>query len=140
VANANQTFFIPQSIRRLRLSNLPQSCELASALRRLRISTFDDLTGASLRDLQRVSKRGTALFLELGRLIERARLGEFAVPPSQRGTPHLVAGHHRSGRISSNSHGIEDRTVGDNTVSESPTDEVIFIPSFGSRSLPFIRG
>src|SRR5438046_1201367 len=119
VVNANQTFFIPASIRRLRLSNLPRSRELASALRRLRISTFDDLTRASLLDFRRVSDKGTALFLEIGRLIERARRGEFAVLQAQGDTSNLVSGHRRSDRIFNNSHGIENRQVGDNTVSES---------------------
>lgn len=52
-------------------------------LRKLRISTFGDLTGVSLRDFQRVSDNGTALFLEIGRLIQRARQGDFAASPVQ---------------------------------------------------------
>jgi len=80
VAKAHQTFFIPESIRRLRLSDLPLSGELARVLRRLSVSTFADLAGASLRDFQRVSDMGIATFLEIGRLIERARAGDFTAP------------------------------------------------------------
>jgi hypothetical protein len=45
VRTADQTLFIPVSIRPLGLSAFPQSAELASTLRRLRISEFDDLIG-----------------------------------------------------------------------------------------------
>ena len=47
------------------------------------MSTLDNLSGVSLRDFQRVSENGTALFLEIGRLIEQARRGDFAIPRSE---------------------------------------------------------
>ena len=59
--------------------------ELASALRALRISTFHDLVGVWLRDLQRVSDKSAALFLELSRLIKLAAAGK-AASVSNRGT------------------------------------------------------
>ena len=59
--------------------------ELASALRTLHISTFHDLVGVSLRDLQRVSDKSAALFLELSRLIKLAAAGR-AASVSNRGT------------------------------------------------------
>lgn len=83
MAKANQTLFIPERIRRLRLSKLPLSAELASALGRLRIVTFDDLTGVSFRNFQRVSNTASALFVEIERLIQRARQGDFAPPAGQ---------------------------------------------------------
>ena len=63
---------IPRSIRNQRISKLSVTAELASALRTLRISTFSDLIGLSLRNLQRVSDNSSALFLELSRLIKLA--------------------------------------------------------------------
>ena len=76
---------IPRSIRRRRITELPMTGELASALRTLHISTFHDLVGVSLRDLQRVSDKSAALFLELSRLIKLAAAGR-AASVSNRGT------------------------------------------------------
>jgi hypothetical protein len=45
VKKSNQTFFILESIRRLRLSSLPLSAELAAVFKKLRIDTFRDLAG-----------------------------------------------------------------------------------------------
>jgi hypothetical protein len=126
MAKANQTFFIPENIRRLQFSGLPQSPELASVLRRLRASTLDDLCGTSLRDFQRVSDNGTALFLEVGRLIERARRGDFTISP---------VGNERLNSVSSrrlpplSSIPKEKGQAGRRSVSEAPTDETIFIPA-----------
>jgi hypothetical protein len=77
---------IPRSIRGRRISKLPLTGELASALQKLGISTFNDLIGISLRDLQRVSDKSAALFLELSRLIKvaapfRCDLSVFATTP-----------------------------------------------------------
>ena len=83
-----QIFFIkeaiPKSIRRLRFSKLPLTTELASALRRLHISTFNDLVGVSLRDFQRVSDKSAALFLELSRLIKVVATGNRGSLPAGR--------------------------------------------------------
>ena len=76
---------IPRSIRSQRITNLPMTGELASALQRLCISTFNDLIGLSLRDLQRVSDKSSGLFLELSRLIKLAAAGK-AASVSNRGT------------------------------------------------------
>jgi len=89
VVKGTQIFFIkeaiPNNIRRLQFSKLLHSAELGSALRSLGISTFNDLIGVSLRDLQRVSDKSAALFLELSRLIKLAAAGK-AVSISNRGT------------------------------------------------------
>src|SRR5206468_710130 len=69
--------------RTSRISEMKQSGDLARVLRKLRISTFGRLAGTSLRDLQRVSDTGTALFVEIEGLIQRARHGDFAAPPAQ---------------------------------------------------------
>ncbi len=132
MTKANQTFFIPESIRRLRLSELPLSGELARVLRRLRISTFEDLTGVSLSEFQRVSDSGTALFLEVGRLIQRARQGEFAAPPLQHASVKQVSGHSRFAGAPENAANTDcraqNRPINDRIVSESLQDETIFIP------------
>ncbi len=88
---------IPRNIRGQRITELPMTGELASALRTLRISTFHDLVGVSLRDLQRVSDKSAALFLELSRLIKLAAAGK-ADSVSNRGTG---GDSHRNGRSSS---------------------------------------
>ena len=75
-----QTFFIPESIRRMRLSGLNPSRALSSALRKMGVETFGDLSGVDLRHFQRVSKAGATLFVEVGELIRRARQGDFAAP------------------------------------------------------------
>ena len=89
MVKGTQIFFIkeaiPNNIRRLQFSKLPHSAELGSTLRSLGISTFNDLIGVSLRDLQRVSDKSAALFLELSRLIKLAAAGK-AVSISNRGT------------------------------------------------------
>ncbi len=52
---------IPKSIRRMRIARLLLTAHLASALRSLGISTFNDLVGVSLRDFHRVSDKSAAL-------------------------------------------------------------------------------
>jgi hypothetical protein len=103
VMKGTQIFFIkeaiPKSIRRLRLSSLPLTTELASGLRRLRISTFKDLVGVSLRDFQRVSNKSAALFLELSRLIKAVARGNGASIPAGGVRPNRL----RSSRYSSTS-------------------------------------
>lgn len=132
MAKANQTFLIPEAIRRLRLSELPLSGELAPALRRLRISTFDDLTGVSLRNFQRVSDRSTALFLEIGRLIQRARQGDLAASPVQHVRLKQASTHSRFPHVPERAlrtpTAALTRPINANVVSESPQDETIFIP------------
>ena len=103
VAIENQTFFIPESIRRLRLAELPVSGELAGRLRKMGISSLGDLAGASLRDFQRVSNKGRELFLEVVRLLQQARQAD----------PGLRAGH---------------RETDDGAALGPPRDETIFIP------------
>ncbi len=125
MARATQTFFIPESIRRLRLSNLPLSSELAAILHRLRVSSLGDLSGTSLRDFQSVSENGTVLFLETGRLIERARRGDFAIPPFRNAKLNPVVSQHRPRAKLVQ---MQRRHTPDNAVSEWPTDEAIFIP------------
>lgn len=134
MSKANQTFFIPESIRRLRLSELPLSRELASVLRRLRISTFEDLTGASLRDFQRVSDSGTALFLEIDQLIQRARHGDFAVPTLQQPSLNRLSGPSGVARApvpGANTARVgQTKPVADRLVAEPklPLEDAIFIP------------
>lgn len=77
--------FIPESLRHQRLSGLPRSAELASVLRKLRVSTLGELGGVSLSDFQRLSDQGVVLFLEAGRLIERTKRGDFAIIPFPKG-------------------------------------------------------
>jgi hypothetical protein len=107
VMKGAQIFFIkeaiPKSIRRLRLSSLPLTTELASALRRLRISTFKDLVGVSLRDFHCVSDKSAALFLELSRLIKVAAAGDAASLPID----HVKRDALRSSRYSSASRSPE---------------------------------
>ena len=101
MVKGTQIFFIkeaiPNNIRRLQFSKLPHSAELGSTLRSLGISTFNDLIGVSLRDLQRVSDKSAALFLELSRLIKLAAAGKTA-SVSKRGTG---GDHVRNARYSS---------------------------------------
>jgi hypothetical protein len=89
-----QIFFIkkaiPGSIRRLRLAKLPLTNDLASALRKLRISTFNDLVGVSLRDFQRVSDKSSALLLELSRLIKVVAIGNGGSLPASRVRPNRL--------------------------------------------------
>jgi hypothetical protein len=96
-----QIFFIkeaiPKSIRQLRFSKLSLTTELASALRRLHISTFNDLVGVSLRDFQRVSDKSAALFLELSRLIKVVATGNGGSLPAGRVRPNRL----RNNRYSS---------------------------------------
>jgi hypothetical protein len=96
-----QIFFIkkaiPWSIHRLRISKLPLTKDLASALRRLRISTFNDLVGVSLRDFQRVSDKSSALFLELSRLIKVVATGNGGSLSASRVRPNRL----RNNRCSS---------------------------------------
>ena len=125
MAKANQTFFIPESIRRLRLSSLSLSRELALVLRRLGVATLDDLCGVSLRDFQRVSVNGTASFLEIGRLIERARRGDFAIPPIQNAILNPVS-NRRPPAL--NSAIKAEARMNHKAVSEVTADEMIFIP------------
>lgn len=132
MAKANQTFFIPEGIRRLRLSETQPSGELARVLLKLRISTFGDLAGTSLRDFQRVSDISTALFLEIGRLIQRARQGDFAGPPAQHvrlkqdSSDSRVEGTLE--RAANADRRTENRRINAAAVSESQPDETIFIP------------
>jgi len=83
-----QTFFIPETIRRMRLFDLKPSPELSSALRKMRIDTFGDLSGVDFREFERVSRIGAALFLEVGELIRQARQGNFAAPSLARPERH----------------------------------------------------
>jgi hypothetical protein len=72
-----QTFFVPKEICGLRLSGLPMSAALASACKKLKIASFGDLSGLSLKDFKSVSSRSTTLVVEFRELIQRARNGEF---------------------------------------------------------------
>lgn len=132
MAKANQAFFIPESIRQLRPSNLPLSGELSRELRSLRVSTLDDLSGTSLRDFQRVSENGTVFFLEIGRLTARARGGEFAVPTFRNANLNSVVNHHRpSSKPVPKPKWRTPRTPDKAAASELPTDDTIFIPLAG---------
>lgn len=128
----NQTFFITENIRRLRLSELPLSGELVSLLRSVPIYTLGELAGISLRDFQRMSDRGTALFLEIGRLIERARRGGFAtaLQHQQGATQGLgrsrVRSHPRQ-RVDTKRR-KQNRGLGNTAIVGSQLDETIFIP------------
>jgi Sigma-70, region 4 len=72
-----QTLFIPEKIGKLRLFKLPLSASLFTALKRLKVETFGDLNGMTIKDFQRVSNTGTALFVELNGLTQRARNSDF---------------------------------------------------------------
>jgi DNA repair protein RadC len=72
------SLFIPEKISGQRLSRLPLSASLFAVLKKLMAETFGDLSGMTIRDFQRVSNRGTALFVELTNLAQRVRNGEFA--------------------------------------------------------------
>jgi hypothetical protein len=72
-----QSFFIPQKISGLRLSKLPLSDSLFSALKKLNVATFADLSGTTIKDFRSVSNRGSALFYELKNLTQRVRNGQF---------------------------------------------------------------
>ena len=132
MVKANQTFYIPEGIRRLRLFELPLTGELASVLRKLRISRFGDLAGVSLREYQRVSDIGTALFLEIGQLIQQARQGDFSEPPVQRMRMKQVPDHSRFADVLERSTSIDRRKqnkpMDDSIVVKSAEDETIFIP------------
>jgi hypothetical protein len=132
VAKANTTLFIPERIRQLRPSNLPLPSELASVLRKLRISTLDDLSAVALHDFQRVSGNGRALFLELGRLIERARRGAFPIPMRRTSRLGSVLCHRRA---EDNSTAPAQSRTHDKVVLELPEDETIFIP-LDARGIP----
>lgn len=129
---ANQTFFISAAIRQLRLSVLPLSNELGSVLRKLRISTFGDMTGVSLREFQHMSDRGTSLFLEIGRLIERTRQGDFAASLAKQPRLQQTLTRPRFPQVPKPLLPIpaarQTRPINAKTVSESPQDETIFIP------------
>jgi hypothetical protein len=132
VTTENQTLFIPENISRLRFSELSVSRKLASVLRRLRVSTFEDLAGVSLREFQRVSDSGTELFLEIGQLIQRARRGDFAAPPFQQvrvkqDFPRFRIVHLPE-RATNTDYDAQSKLANDRVNSESPQDETIFIP------------
>jgi hypothetical protein len=78
LATPIQSLFIPERISGLRLSRLPLSASLYATLKKLKVETVGDLSGMTIRDFQRVSNRGKALFFELTGLTQRARDGEFA--------------------------------------------------------------
>jgi len=80
-----QTFFIPKKISGLRLSKLPLTAPLLAVLKKLNVETFGDLSGMAIRDFQRVSNRGAALFAEMNGLTQRARNGDFAAIFGQSG-------------------------------------------------------
>lgn len=124
MAEANQTFFIPESVRRLRLSTLPLSTELASALRKLCVSVFDDLSGVSLRDFQRVAANGNALFSEIGRLLERARHGDFVVSLGRNMRLNTVSSH----RVAPNLAFKRQARPANEVLLEASAGETIFIP------------
>lgn len=95
-------------------------------LRRLRLSTFGDLSGGSLRDFQRVSDNGTALFMEIGRLIERARRGDFALPSMQSARLNPVSSRLSALNSSLNRNGAAHGKAVSETIAAG--DERIFIP------------
>ena len=65
---AIQIFFIPESLSERRFAGLPQSSELAGALKKLKIKSLGDLNGVSFKEFRKVSNKSSALVLELGNL------------------------------------------------------------------------
>jgi len=132
MARASQTFFVPESIREQRLSKLPLSRALACVLLRLDCRTFSDLAGVTLRDFERVSGRGRALFQELSELIQRARRGEFGPRPPHSTAPGQGANCPVSGAASA--HGAsaggeaQKPPAGDAGPRDSQDAETVFIP------------
>ncbi len=118
-------FFIPESIRRRRLSSLPRSAELAAVLRKLHVTTLDDLNQVSLRDFRRLSDNGTALFLEITRLVGQVRQGDFAIAPSRNQGRNLAANHR--GPLPDSAARKKGR-IPDQARLELETDEQILIP------------
>lgn len=137
---ATQTFFIPEKISGLRLSKLPLSASLIAVLKKLNVGTFGDLSGMTIRDFQRVSNRGVALFAELTGLTQRARDGEF-VAAFRQNIGLLNSTAMQNSRMASpleadvKKNGVVSSTRLSVPLSQAPTDEHIFIPQ-EARGLP----
>jgi hypothetical protein len=133
LATPLQTLFIPEQISGLRLSRLPLSATLFAVLKKLRVGTFGDLSGMTIRDFQRVSNKGTTLFVELTNLTQRARAGEFAATLGQNGRQLNSIGL-RPFRANTPAETVtkKDIVVSSTHLSvtplQVPTDERIFIP------------
>src|SRR3989442_15353808 len=128
-----QTLFITESVQQVRVSEIPVSRELASALRKLRITTIGDLSGVTRYDFLRVSGKGTALFREIGQIIQATRNGKDA-RDAKRAPLSPVAGKpdnlNPAGAHSKNG-GPEDAGCPDGPASEAElaaANDTIFIP------------
>ena len=127
MATPIQSFFIPESIRRMRVADSSASPQLLAALRKLRVEAFGDLSGVYLRHFQRVSKSATALFLEVGDLLRHAREGNFAAPSPahsrltvRAGLPSVPASRPQTQQLVQTDPAF--------TVPEPPPAETMFIP------------
>lgn len=89
-----QTLFIPKSLSKRHVVDLPLSRELSIAFKRLGIKSLGDLNGVPIKSFQWVSNDGHTVAAELVTLIEQLRSDQTATtsaPKRTRATPHPVA-------------------------------------------------
>jgi Sigma-70, region 4 len=80
-------FFIPTNLYNLNVSDLPLSVRLEGVLVRKKVRHLGDLHGVTVSQLRAVRSCGRKTILELIRLINRARAGEFSTEPESTWNP-----------------------------------------------------